>query len=60
MHDGAAFVIIDMNIVTHTVIAVSRENRKRLAAIGDKDSTFNEIISMLLERYEKENKEATA
>jgi len=36
-----------------TSIAVSRKIRNQLAAIGNKDSTFDEIIQSLLEKWHK-------
>lgn len=36
-------------------IAVRRDIRKQLAALGNKDSTFDEIIEMLITSWRKNN-----
>ena len=36
-----------------TTIAISKKIREQLATIGTKDSTFEEIIVQLLEKWER-------
>jgi len=36
-----------------TSIAISKKIRNQLAAIGNKDSTFDDIIQFLLEKWQK-------
>jgi len=38
-----------------TSLRVTRETRNRLAEVGTKDETFDEIIQRLIEFYEKNN-----
>lgn len=35
-----------------TCISISTETRNKLAVIGDKDSTFDEIVQKLLSKWE--------
>ena len=44
---------IDMN--GKTTIAVSKSIRDQLASIGNKDSTFDEIVQQLIKRWRDEN-----
>jgi len=48
------FVII-VTMIEKTCISVRREIRNQLASLGNKDSTFDQIIQMLIEHWRKEN-----
>lgn len=37
-----------------TTVAISKKTRERLASIGNKDSTFDDIIRKLLEEWDFE------
>ena len=37
----------------NTSIQISKETRDNLAKLGDKDSTFNQIIQELLKKYKE-------
>ncbi len=37
--------------MTMTSISIKKETRNQLASLGDKDSTFDEIIRVLLEQW---------
>lgn len=38
-----------------TSIAIQKETRNQLASLGTKDSTFDEIIQSLLEKWNEKN-----
>ena len=37
---------------TKTTVTISKEIRNQLASLGNKDSTFDEIIQLLLKEWE--------
>jgi len=39
-----------------TTVRVKRETRRRLAEVGSKEETFDEIIQRLIDFYKKNNK----
>jgi len=42
-----------MHMANMTSISIRKEIRNQLAALGNKDSTFDEIIQMLIENWKK-------
>jgi hypothetical protein len=45
--------MIKMPEAETTTLTVTRETRNRLASLGTKDQTFDEIISALLDEHDK-------
>ena len=41
--------------MANTSIAIQKETRNKLASIGNKDSTFDEIVQKLIKKWKDEN-----
>lgn len=44
-----------MNIIITTTITISKETRDKLASLGTKDASFEDIIIELLKKWREEN-----
>jgi len=42
-----------------TTVKIRKDTRERLASMGSKKETYNDIINRLMDRYEQSNKRET-